>query len=102
MPNELNPKDPRNLWQSQERENVTIHFRGNPTPRAAIRAADLVAKFPGICGGRNPNRVDSRVAPPFARLGPFGTRPADCGYGLCHDSTAAAGHGALASRRCGH
>ena len=23
MPNELNPKDPRNLWQSQERENVT-------------------------------------------------------------------------------
>ena len=24
MPNELNPKDPRNLWQSQERENVTI------------------------------------------------------------------------------
>jgi hypothetical protein len=24
MPNELNPKDPRNLWQSQEGENVTI------------------------------------------------------------------------------
>lgn len=24
MPNELNPKDLRNLWQSQERENVTI------------------------------------------------------------------------------
>src|SRR6516162_4616954 len=24
IPNELNPKDPRNLWQSQERENVTI------------------------------------------------------------------------------
>ena len=24
MPNELNPKDPRNLWQSQERESVTI------------------------------------------------------------------------------
>jgi hypothetical protein len=24
MPNELNPNDPRNLWQSQEGENVTI------------------------------------------------------------------------------
>lgn len=24
MPNELNPKDPRKLWQSQEGENVTI------------------------------------------------------------------------------
>src|SRR5215472_15403777 len=24
MPNELNPKDPRSLWQSQEGENMTI------------------------------------------------------------------------------
>ena len=24
MPNEINPKDPRNLWQSQEGDNLTI------------------------------------------------------------------------------
>ena len=61
-----------------------------------------MAKFPEICGGRTPDRVVSRDAPLFARLGPSGTRPADCGCGLYHDSTAVAGHGALASRRCGY
>lgn len=82
MPNDLSPKDLRNLWQSQERENVTITLEEIRLRAARFRAADLVAKFPGR--GRTPNRVVSRGAPLFARLGSSGTRPADCGCGLYH------------------
>jgi hypothetical protein len=54
MPNELNPEDPRNPLAKPKKRERDHHFRGNPAPRAAIRAADLAAKFPGICGGRTP------------------------------------------------
>jgi hypothetical protein len=53
------------IWQSQQTENVTIIIRGNPAPRGAIRAADLVAKFPVICGGRTANRRGFSRRPTF-------------------------------------
>ena len=99
MPNELNPKDPRNLWQSQERENVTSILE-------EIRLC--AARFERRIWWRNFREYAAGVLliawflAPFARLGPSGTRPADCRCGLYHDSNAVAGHGALASRRCGY